>query len=56
MLDLQRRVRDAVAVVQQRVELGGDWPFAADELVLRFDARELPAGAPETVTVELRRP
>jgi Protein of unknown function (DUF3891) len=33
-----------------------DWPFTADRLTLSFDARELPAGAVETITVELTRP
>jgi Protein of unknown function (DUF3891) len=30
-----------------------DWPFTARALTLRFDARELPAGAPEGVVVEV---
>src|SRR4051812_9847983 len=31
------------------------WPFAPDELTLRFDARELPRGAVETIEVTLTR-
>jgi hypothetical protein len=34
----------------------GDWPFAAPEFVATVDARELPAGAWQTVTVALHAP